>query len=102
MIIRLPIPANWQDFEMICHLLWRDIWNDPNAQRNGRVGQPQAGVDVWGRPAYLNHYAGVQCKDKDSKLGSALSRSEVDSECKKAINFYRSEERRVGKECRSR
>ncbi len=36
---RLPIPRNWQDFESICHQLWKEIWNDPNAQKNGRQGQ---------------------------------------------------------------
>jgi hypothetical protein len=84
---RLRIPKNWQDFEMLCHKLWRDFWNDPNAQRNGRAGQPQAGVDVWGKPAYLDFYAGVQCKDKDSRLGSILSTGDIDSECRKAVTF---------------
>lgn len=84
---RLPIPKNWQDFERICHKLWREIWNDPNAQMNGRQGQPQFGVDVWGSPAYLNYYAGIQCKDKDSRLGSVLSKGEIKSECEKAQVF---------------
>jgi hypothetical protein len=84
---RLRIPKNWQDFEMLCHKLWRDFWNDPNAQRNGRAGQPQAGVDVWGKPAYLDFYAGVQCKDRDSTLGSILSKNDIDTECRKAMTF---------------
>ena len=84
---RLPIPKNWQDFEMLCHQLWKDIWADPNAQRNGRHGQAQHGVDIWGRPAYRAWYAGVQCKDKDAKLGSELTSNELENECENAKEF---------------
>jgi hypothetical protein len=84
---RLRIPKNWQDFEMLCHKLWRDIWGDPNTQRNGRQGQSQSGVDIFGKPAYRGFYAGVQCKDKDSKLGSELTSKELEAECKKATSF---------------
>ena len=84
---RLPIPKNWQDFEMLCHKLWRDIWSDPNAQRNGRQGQAQHGVDVWGQPLYSGAVAGVQCKDKDGRLGSGLSSGELEEECVKARSF---------------
>jgi hypothetical protein len=87
MEVRLPIPKNWQDFEMLCFQLWKDIWADPNAQRNGRQGQPQHGVDIWGMPAYRSKYAGVQCKDKDSRLGKELSPDELESECAKAQDF---------------
>lgn len=84
---RLPIPKNWQDFESICHKLWREIWNDPNAQLNGRNGQPQGGVDIFGTPIYTKAYYGVQCKDKDLKLGSVLTTKELIIECKKAKTF---------------
>jgi len=84
---RLPIPKNWQDFEQLCHALWKQIWADPNARRNGRAGQSQAGVDIFGQPIYLRRYSGVQCKDKDGRLGSSLSGSELRAECKKATAF---------------
>lgn len=45
-----PPPKNWQDFESLCHDLWKEIWKDPNAQKNGRSGQEQHGVDVFGQP----------------------------------------------------
>ena len=48
--LQLPPPAIWQDFEKLCHVLWREIWNDPATQKNGRSGQPQHGVDVFGQP----------------------------------------------------
>ena len=84
---RLNIPKNWQDFESICHKLWRDIWCDANARRNGRQGQPQCGVDVYGAAVYRDISAGVQCKDKDGRSGSSLSIKELNTECKKAIRF---------------
>jgi hypothetical protein len=87
MDIRLPIPKTWQEFESICHQLWKEIWCDPNAQKNGRLGYPQHGVDVFGRPIYSSAHAGVQCKDKDERLGSKLSESELVAECDKATNF---------------
>jgi len=87
MDFRLPIPKNWQDFESICHQLWKEIWNDPNAEKNGRQGQAQSGVDIFGTPIYSNNFAGVQCKDKDGMLGSKLKVTELKSECKKAQTF---------------
>lgn len=84
---RLPIPKNWQDFESLCCRLWSEIWSDPNAQKHGRQGQPQCGVDVYGRPIYSEHYHGIQCKDKDSRLGSVLTTKEISEESKKALSF---------------
>jgi len=87
MDFRLPIPKNWQDFESICHQLWREIWNDPNAEKNGRQGQAQNGVDIFGSPIYSEKLHGVQCKDKDSALGSKLEEAELHKECNNAIGF---------------
>jgi hypothetical protein len=58
--LQYPAPANWQDFETLCLAIWREIWGDPNAQKNGRTGQPQAGVDVFGRIPDTVGYHGVQ------------------------------------------
>jgi hypothetical protein len=87
MDFRLPIPKNWQDFESICHRLWIEIWNDPNAQKNGRQGQGQDGVDIYGTPIYSREIFGVQCKDKDGQLGSFLTAQELTDECSKAKKF---------------
>ena len=84
---RLPIPKNWQDFENVCHRLWAEIWNDVNAQKNGRKGQPQNGVDIFGKPLYSKSYDGVQCKDKDNRLGSILTENELEQESKKVKGF---------------
>ncbi|MBU1101952.1 MAG: hypothetical protein KKA84_16265 [Bacteroidetes bacterium] len=87
MDFRLFVPNNWQDFESICHKLWSEIWNDHNTQKNGRQGQSQNGVDIYGQPIYSNKFSGVQCKDKDSRLGSFLKEDELIKECQKAKNF---------------
>lgn len=87
MQVRLPIPNSWQDFETLCQQLWKEIWCDSNTQRNGRSGQPQSGVDVFGRPIYSVGFSGVQCKDKDTQLGSALKIGEINAECDKARKF---------------
>lgn len=87
MLLRLPHPASWTDFESLCHLLWKEIWQDPNAKKNGRLGQPQKGVDIFGIPLYSNSYEGVQCKDKNDTLGSKLTTKELLEECYKATTF---------------
>lgn len=44
-------PENWQDFELLCKKLWGEIWNCPDIiKRNGRSGQKQCGVDIYGTP----------------------------------------------------
>jgi len=87
MEVRLPIPKNWQDFESICHRLWAEIWSDLNAHKNGRQGQPQCGVDIFGKPIYSKSYHGVQCKDKDNRLGSILTGNDLLEESQKSKDF---------------
>ncbi len=53
-------PANWQDFELLCRDLWAELWQDPSAQLNGRPGQKQDGVDIFGQPNGGGEWAGVQ------------------------------------------
>ncbi len=83
--IQLPPLRNWQDFEDLCCDLWRCLWNDPTALKHGRQGQPQHGVDVFGRPDQGAEWAGVQCKLKGS--GSGLTRREMEDEVAKAREF---------------
>lgn len=84
---RLPIPASWQDFEALSHLLWKEIWADPNAQRVGRAGQNQDGLDLVGRPTYWGRLSGVQCKDRDGRLGSDLSEADLRKALDRAGDF---------------
>ncbi len=47
----LPKPKSWDEFEDIVWDLYTRRWRDPHADRYGRGGQPQHGVDIVGRPA---------------------------------------------------
>src|SRR5579864_3435988 len=78
----LPPPRNWQGFEDLCCDLWRRIWNDPETQKNGRSGQSQAGVDIFGRPERAGKWAGVQCKLRTGPHG--LSRKDLEHEIEQA------------------
>jgi hypothetical protein len=86
MKIQLPPPANWQDFEDLCHRLWSSIWGT-NPQKNGRQGQPQCGVDIYGMPPYKSQYTGIQCKGKNNNYGTKLTINEIDTECQNATQF---------------
>ena len=83
----LPEPKNWQDFERLCFDLYRHIWKTTDADMNGRTGQPQAGVDVYGTDRVEDKFVGVQCKGKDQGYGANLTERELRDEIKKAKNF---------------
>mgnify|MGYP003819776917 CR=1 FL=1 len=80
-------PENWQDFEKLCRDLWSKIWNDKNAQRHGRTGQPQHGVDIYGQINGEGEWHGIQCKGKDCFNGKNVTEDELLSEVEKAKNF---------------
>ena len=59
----LPIPKSWEEFEDITADILKVRWATPNVTRNGRGGQRQHGVDIYGRAKHLEQrYAGAQCK----------------------------------------
>lgn len=81
-------PENWQDFETLCKQLWGEVWGIPmKIKKNGRNGQPQAGVDVYGVPKGEMNYWGIQCKGKDDYANAKLTEKEIDQEIKKAQTF---------------
>jgi hypothetical protein len=81
-------PKEWGTFEDLCHALFKHIWHDPLAQKNGRRGQAQHGVDVFGSPSGdRRSYRGVQCKGKDSNYGRKAEWSEALTELAKAEKF---------------
>lgn len=65
--LTIPTPKNWEDFENICLSSFVIRWNNPNLVKNGRQGQSQNGVDIYGEDNFKNH-VGVQCKKYDYKL----------------------------------
>ena len=85
---QIPPPKSWETFEDLCLELFKAIWGDPLAQKNGRRGQPQHGVDVFGSKKGLSTaYFGVQCKGKDQGLGSRATVRELEGELIKADKF---------------
>jgi hypothetical protein len=81
-------PREWGTFEDLCHALFKRVWKDPLAQKNGRRGQAQNGVDVFGSlQGDRRSYRGVQCKGKDRNYGSKAEWSEVLAEVTKAESF---------------
>jgi len=84
---QIPPPEEWTIFEDLCLSIWKRIWHDDHAQKNGRKGQKQNGVDFFGRPNKDKYYVGVQCKCKENMLGSKLTVSEIEQEINKAKQF---------------
>lgn len=83
---QIPKPADEQAFERASIVLWRGLLDDPNVQRNGRRGQRQNGVDLFGvRNGDPAHHVGIQCKLKSD--GHALTADEVREEVRKALTF---------------
>lgn len=86
--LQLRKPENWQDFERLCKALWGEIWEcSDTIKRNGRQGQAQKGVDVYGIKKGECVYRGIQCKGKDDYTNSQLTESEIDNEIAKALLF---------------
>jgi hypothetical protein len=80
----LPKPKNWQDFERKTRALFAQVLADPNTQMNGRTGQPQHGVDIWGyRDEDRAKLVGVQCKLSNDEITAA----ELKAELEKAKSF---------------
>lgn len=79
----MPKPTSPQDFEAICLALYRKTWGDPNAQLNGRSGQRQNGVDIFGHDAASGDAYGVQCKVRSKRI----TFSEIENEIEKAEDF---------------
>lgn len=80
-------PVNWQDFESLCKKLWGEIWNCDSIKKNGRSGQSQNGIDIYGIPKNEIAYYGIQCKGKDDYSKSELKEAEIDEEISKALKF---------------
>lgn len=80
-------PKNWQDFERNARILFECILNDIHVQNNGRTGQPQHGVDIYGRKDSKGPWYGIQCKGKDAGYGKAVTEKELRSEVEKTRKF---------------
>ncbi|WIE36022.1 hypothetical protein [Agrobacterium tumefaciens] len=80
--IELPLPKNWQDFERIVRDAQAQRWKSTTLQMNGRSGQKQDGVDIWG-PDDIGRPVGIQCK----RFAGTLTLTHVTDEVAKAEKF---------------
>jgi hypothetical protein len=93
LFVEIPPPANWQDFEILTLDISRLLWKDDYAERNGRSGQEQKGVDVYGYNHGMKEHTGIQCKKRKRRLagveapGHSLSVAEIDDEYSKCGSF---------------
>jgi hypothetical protein len=86
--VAIPKPKDWQALERHCRLLFELSFGDPAVQNNGRVGQPQNGVDIFGRrDSGKGRRVGVQCKGKDADYGGEVTQAELRAEAKKTEKF---------------
>lgn len=77
-------PKDEKLFEFLIRDLFAAHWNDPNTQINGRSGQEQQGVDIYGKPNQGNLFFGIQCKLRDE---GGLTKSYLMKEIEKARAF---------------
>lgn len=84
---QLRKPENWDDFESLCKKLWGEIWGCKEIKKNGRKGQSQNGVDIYGIPNGEKTYFGIQCKGKDEYSHKQLSINEINNEIELAKKF---------------
>jgi cellulose synthase operon protein C len=84
LVVHIPKPKDWQQFQRACHLLFRRELNDPHAQEYGRSGQRQHGIDILGRRNQdSSHHVGVQCK----LIQEPLTDAELEKEARAALKL---------------
>ena len=84
----IRLPENWQDFETLCKKLFGEVWDCAKTiKKNGRLGQSQSGVDIYGKPKGETEYWGIQRKGKDNYSNSKLTEQEIEAEIEKALEF---------------
>lgn len=72
----VPPPKSWDEFEDITLAAAKLRWGSTDFQRNGRTGQKQDGVDVFGRDDD-DRLIGVQCKNSVGGISIQLVREEI-------------------------
>ena len=85
--VELPPPRDWQVFEDFCRDLFAAEWNDPEAQKHGRPGQQQHGVDIVGRRD--GRWQAIQCKRKRTFPETQLTEKQLRAEVEAAYDFPR-------------
>src|SRR5690606_15287377 len=68
----------WQEFELITRDAMQLKWTSPMLQRNGRVGQEQQGVDIYGLDQ-LGRPVAIQCKNSVKQLSLKKVKTEIEN-----------------------
>lgn len=86
-------PLYWQQFEDLIVEIVGETYSIPAAQKIGRPGQAQDGVDVYGQSPRFGRI-GIQCKRMDTRdennnylPGGAISKAFLKTEAQKALKF---------------
>src|SRR5262245_10870412 len=74
----VPTPRSWDEFEDITLAAAKLRWDSSDFYRNGRPGQKQDGVDIWGHDDDDRHI-GVQCKNTVDGISLATVKAEIAS-----------------------
>jgi tetratricopeptide (TPR) repeat protein len=80
-------PKDWQAFERNSRVLFMHDLQDPLTKTNGRSGQRQNGVDIYGRRGGNGALVGIQCKGKNAAYGKPVTENELRREVQKALEF---------------
>ena len=71
----IPTPKSWGEFEDIVLAAAKLRWNATDFFRNGRQGQKQDGVDVWGHDD--DRHIGIQCKNTIDGITLSVIKKEM-------------------------
>ena len=77
-------PKDWQTFERAMRVLMSHNLGDFGTQLSGRSGQPQDGVDIFGRRISDGKLVGMQCK---LRYQNRITSSELRREVTRALAF---------------
>lgn len=83
--IQIPKIDDSVQFETLCRDIWKNNSEFENVDINGRPGQAQEGVDVFGRNSTSGNWFGIQCKVR--KTNKYLTKDEIYKEINKAKLF---------------
>jgi len=72
----LPRPNDFEEFERVTLAALAQRWQSPNLQKNGRKGQKQAGVDIYGVDE-IGRPVAIQCKNYAQAPKLALIKKEI-------------------------
>jgi hypothetical protein len=87
-------PQYWQEFEDLTQAVFPYVFGDQTAQKVGRPGQAQNGVDVYGDSGRAGGFVGIQCKrmeerdeNKNPYPGGVITERLLRAEYEKELEF---------------